>query len=356
MDILTPLLNSTFFGNTLQAYLVAAFILIGVVVVLKIFKHVIIRRIKVFAEKTQVTFDDAIVKALDVLGWPLFLVVALYLALQVIVLPQIVERAVAILLLIIATFYVVRGIQELLNWSMHAFSKRMGQREEAGNFDASMLRLLSNVVKGMLWGVAILLILQNLGYNITTLIAGLGIGGIAIAFALQNILTDVFSAFSIHFDKPFQVGDFIIIGDDKGTVEKIGIKSTRIRTLQGEELVLSNKELTETRVRNFKRMEKRRIQFAFGVVYQTSTENMKKVPEIVRDIIGGIELAELDRVHFVSFGDFSLNFEVVYYVNSREYTTYMDVQQEINLALKERFEKENIDMAYPTQTVFLSKE
>ena len=185
--------------------------------------------------------------------------------------------------------------------------------------------------------------------------AGLGIGGIAIAFALQNILSDIFASFSIYFDKPFKVDDFIIIGDDKGVVKKIGIKSTRIQTLQGEELVISNKELTESRVHNYKKMERRRIVFVFGVTYETPTEKVKKIPSIIKDIIEKTELADIDRVHFKEFADFSLNFEVVYYLKTSDYAEYMDTQQEINLAMKEHFEKEQIEFAYPTQTVFVHK-
>jgi len=184
----------------------------------------------------------------------------------------------------------------------------------------------------------------------------LGIGGLAIAFALQNILEDMFSSFSIYFDRPFQIDDFIVIGDDMGIVKKIGIKSTRIQTLQGEELIISNKELTGKRIRNFKKMEKRRIVFKFGVVYETSTEKLKKIPGIIKDIMDRAELAEIDRVHFKEFGDFSLNFEVIYYIKSREYIDYMNTQQEMNFAIKERFEQEGIEMAYPTQTLYVNKQ
>ena len=229
------------------------------------------------------------------------------------------------------------------------------REQEEKDFDSSVIQLLSKILKGVLWAVAIIIILQNLGYNISALVAGLGIGGLAIAFALQNILGDIFASFSIYFDKPFQKGDFIIVGDEKGVVKYIGIKSTRLQTLQGEELIISNKELTEARVHNYKKMEKRRIGFDFGVTYNTPTEKLKKIPLIVEEIISQIELAQIDRVHFKEFGDFSLNFAVVYYVNTGGYAEYMDTQQRINLDLKERFEKEGIEFAYPTQTIFVNK-
>ena len=217
------------------------------------------------------------------------------------------------------------------------------------------MEVLKKVVKGVLWAIAIIIVLSNFGYNVSTLAAGLGIGGIAIAFAFQAILGDIFASFSIYFDKPFKIGDFILIGNDMGTVKHIGIKTTRIQTLQGQELIVSNKELTETRVHNYKKMERRRISFTFGVEYDTKLKKLEKILEIVKEIFKKIKIADLDRVHFKQFGDFSLNFEVVYYVNKPDYLEYMDTQQEINFALKERFEKESIEFAFPTQTIYVNK-
>jgi small-conductance mechanosensitive channel len=177
-----------------------------------------------------------------------------------------------------------------------------------------------------------------------------------LAFGLQHILGDIFASFSIFFDKPFNVGDFIIVGDNMGVVKKVGIKSTRVQSLWGQEVVIPNKELTSARINNYKKMERRRVQFSFGVVYDTSAENLEKVLEITKGIVEKIELAELDRVHFKEYGNYSLNFEVIYYVNTPDYNKYMDIQQEINLLLKKRFEKEGITFAYPTQTVIVNKE
>jgi small-conductance mechanosensitive channel len=193
-------------------------------------------------------------------------------------------------------------------------------------------------------------------------LTGLAIGGaataIVIGFALQHVLSDFFSAFSIYFDKPFEIGDFIIVGDYSGTVTKIGMKSTRVQLLQGEELVLANSELTKTSIRNFKKMKRRRINFSFGVTYDTPLKKLKMIPEIIKKIINPEKLEHvhrLDRIHFTEFGDFSLNFEVVYYMKSQDYVKYRDTQQEINFRIKEAFEKEGIEMAFPTQTIFLNK-
>ena len=198
--------------------------------------------------------------------------------------------------------------------------------------------------------------MDNLGIKISALVAGLGIGGIAIALAAQTVLGDLFSCFIIFFDRPFVIGDFIVIGEFKGTVDHVGLKTTRLISLGGEQLIFSNTDLTNSRIRNYKRMDRRRIVFQLGVTYQTTLMQLKKIPQIIEEIITQIPDATFDRTHFASYGDFSLNFEIVYYVNDRDYNKYMVIQQEINFKIKEAFEKEGIEFAYPTQTVFLSNE
>ena len=232
--------------------------------------------------------------------------------------------------------------------------------EERGKEKASehFIFVIKNIVKGIVALFALLFLLNTWGVDLSGAVVGLGVSGIVIGFALQNVLADFFSAFSIYFDRPFEVGDFIIVGDYAGTVTRITLKSTRIKLLQGEELVLPNKELTSTSVRNFKKMRKRRVVFTFGVTYDTPLEKLKKIPGIIEDIINSDKLEhvdKLDRVHFTEFGDFSLNFEVVYYLNTKDYTKYRDTQQAINFAIKEAFEKEGIEMAFPTQTIYLYK-
>jgi len=341
------ILNYYFLDNSIKGYLIAFGFFVLAIIVLKIFKQIIIVKIKKLADHTKTEFDDLLIKTVDSIGWPFYLFLSLYFTFKFIIIPGILERIVFYLLLIIGIYYVVRGIQRIIDYGFHKIIKKKQ--------DTAVVNLLSKITKIVLWVIAIIIILQNLGYNISTLAAGLGIGGLAIAFAIQNILGDIFASFSIYFDKPFQIGDFIIVGNDMGTVKKIGIKSTRIQTLQGEELVISNKELTEIRIHNYKKMEKRRIVFTFGVVYETPTEKVRKIPDIVKNIINSVNLAETDRIHFNKFGDSSLNFEVVYYLNSSDYNEYMDVQQQINLAIKQKFEKEKIEFAYPTQTVFINK-
>ena len=198
-------------------------------------------------------------------------------------------------------------------------------------------------------------VLDNLGVKISAVVASLGIGGIAVALAAQTILGDLFSYFLILFDKPFEIGDFIIVGDKMGVVEYIGIKTTRIRALGGEQLIISNTDLTNSRVHNFKKMERRRVVFKLGVTYQTSAHNLKMIPQLIKGIIDKQVDATFDRGHFANYGDFSLNYEFVYYVTGPDHTKYMDIQQAINLSIFEAFATEKIEFAYPTQTLIVNR-
>jgi len=212
------------------------------------------------------------------------------------------------------------------------------------------------ILKLGVWALAVLFLLDNLGFKISTMLATLGIGGVAVALAAQAVLGDVFSYFSIVLDRPFEIGDFIIVGDSMGVVAHIGIKSTRIASLGGEQIIISNKALTDSRVRNYKRMERRRVVFRFGVTYQTAPERLREIPELIAGIIRSIPETAFDRAHFFSYEDSSLLFEVVYYIVGNEYSKYMDIQQAVNLALFEAFALRKIDFAYPTRTVYVQRD
>jgi small-conductance mechanosensitive channel len=213
---------------------------------------------------------------------------------------------------------------------------------------------LTFVGKLVLWSVALLLVLENLNFDVSALVASLGVGGIAVALAAQNILGDLFASLSILFDKPFVVGDFIIVDDMLGTVEKVGLKTTRVRSLSGEQLVFSNNDLLGSRIKNYKRMEERRVVFPLGVTYQTNAEQLELIPGIIQETIEKQERVRFDRSHFKGYGDFALLFETVYWVTEPDYNLYMDIQQRINLELFQRFEDKGIEFAYPTQTVHLA--
>ncbi len=317
----------------------------------RFFRRHIVNNLKKLGKKTQSNLYITLVEFLDDIPTHFYQIVAAFIAFYPLAANLENKTAASILKGIFLIFVMYRGILFLQKFLGYMMEKTLMKNEE----NETALHGVKIILNIALWLIGTLVILQNLGFEVSTLVTSLGIGGVAVAFALQNVLGDLFSSFAIYFDKPFQIGDHIVLGTDSGTVKKIGLKTTRITTLQGEELVVSNAELTSARIKNFKRMKKRRVSFAFGVTYATPTEKLKKIPKIVDKIITSEKLTEVERIHFKAFGDFSLNFEVVYFVKSREYNDYMDIQQSINLALMDAFEKEKIEMAFPTQTIFLAK-
>jgi small-conductance mechanosensitive channel len=199
------------------------------------------------------------------------------------------------------------------------------------------------------------MVLSNLGVDVTSLMAGLGVGGIAVAFALQGVLGDLFASFSIFIDQPFKVGDYVQAGTESGTIKKVGMKTSRIKTLSGEELVVPNVDIGSARVRNFSRMEKRRIKYDIGVVYGTSSKKLKEIPGIIKKIVDKEKDASFGRVRFTNFGDSALIFEVLYHINKSDFDLYLEVQERINLGIYEEFEKNKIEFAFPTQTLHINK-
>jgi small-conductance mechanosensitive channel len=218
------------------------------------------------------------------------------------------------------------------------------------------VNLLGFVGRVLVWAMALLIALDQLGFNVTALIAGLGIGGIAVALALQNVLGDLFASMAIVLDKPFQVGDFIIVGDKPGTVEKVGLKTTRVKSLWGEQLVFANAQLLNAQIKNYKRMQERRISFGIGVTYETPAEKLRALPGWLKAAVQAQPDVRFDRAHFKEYADFSLNFEIVYYVLSPDYNLYMDRQQAINLAIFDKLAQEDVQFAYPTRTLYLRQE
>ncbi len=345
------LLQQSFFNNTVQSYLVFAAIFVLGMLAVRILKSIVIHRLKEWAKKTATTIDDFLIQSIDKKLIPLLYFAVIYLAAKSLNLSPATVRIIDVLGVILITFIGIRFLILLFSYVLEAHWLKK-ETDEATKRD---VKGLMPVIKVIIWIVGIIFLLDNLGFEINTVIAGLGIGGIAVALAAQALLGDLFSYFSILFDRPFKIGDFIIIGDYMGSIEHIGIKTTRVRSLGGEQLVFSNTDLTNSRVRNYKKMEKRRVVFKLGVTYQTPNQKLKEIPGILTDIIKNIDNAVIDRAHFSSYGDFSLNFEVVYYVSSGDYNKYMDIQQEINFAINEEFEKRGIEFAYPTQTLFLEK-
>jgi len=341
-----------FFGYNIDPVFIPLIVFLIVYFILWVFKKFILSKIEKFAQKTATKFDDALIEAIEKIGWPFYFFISLFAAIQFVALPEFFYRVIEATTMAVVIFYAVIILQKIFFYLTEQYIQK---NEKEKKHDPSIIRLVSRAFSYFLWVIAILLFVSNAGYDVTALLAGLGIFGIAAALAVQNILSDVFSSLSIYFDKPFKVGDFIILGQDMGVVQKIGIKTTRIQALQGEEIVFSNKELTESRIHNFGKMSRRRIEFRFGIEYDTPLEKIKKVNDIIKQSIQKVKGTTLDRSHFKSFGDFSLIFEVVYFIPTSDYNVYMDAQETINQFLIELLKKEKINFAYPTQKIFLAK-
>ncbi len=343
------ILQQTIFHNSIEKYMVSLLIFSAIVIALKFIDAIIISRLKALVEQTS-KFDELIFINLEKTVMPALYFAAFYMAVRGLVLNQTLAMTIEIFGKIILTFSGIRFFVAVADFTLEVALKKKDNVEKERS-----LKVIMPILKVMVWGIGFVFLLDNLGFQISAVVAGLGIGGIAVALAAQAVLGDLFSYVAIVFDQPFELGDFIVIGEHAGTIEHIGIKTTRIRSLGGEQLVFANSDLTNSRIKNYKRMSTRRVVFKLGVVYSTSINQLKEIPKIVRDVIEAIEGTKFDRAHFTAFGDFSLDFEIVYYVNGNDYTQYMDIHQAINLRLKEEFEQHSIEFAYPTQTLLLNK-
>ncbi len=344
--------NNIFLGNPLSKWLIFFIIIAGGFIATRVARYAVLIYLKKWSQKTKNSLDDFIVESFEKSVIPFLYFLWVYLAFNTLELPSKGEKIAHILMLLSGTFFILRLVTSAIQYFIFSILKM----QDDGDLKQKQARGLIVIVKAIIWILGVIFILDNLGYNVTTIIAGLGIGGIAIALAAQTILGDLFSYFVILFDRPFEIGDFIIIDDKSGAIEYIGVKTTRIRTLGGEQLICSNKDLTDSRVHNYKRMEKRRIVFSLGVTYQTSSDMIEEIPGLVRNIIAKTEHTTYDRGHFSGFGNFSLNFEFVYYILSSDYNVFMEKQQEIYRQILRTFNDRGIDFAYPTQTLFLNKE
>ena len=347
------ILDQVYFRNSIQQWLLAAGFFAAALLVLTTIRGVVGRHLARLAEASETEWDNLLVSLITQTRTALLLIVALFVATAPLEVPArlyAVLRSVTIIALLVQAS--MWGNSVIAFWIDHQ-AKRAG---EEGAVTATAANVFGFIAKLALYSVVVLLLLANLGIDITALVASLGIGGIAIALAVQNILADLFACLTISFDKPFVIGDFIIVGDLMGTVEHVGLKTTRIRSLSGEQLVFANNDLLGSRIRNFKRMYERRVVFGFGVVYQTSYDHLAGIPAMVKEAIEAQEQTRFDRAHFKSYGDSSLDFEVVYYVLVPDYNAYMDIHQAINLALFRQFEEKGIEFAYPTRTLYVNQE
>ncbi len=340
--------------NTWQNWLAALLIVCAVPLIFWLWRRALSRRLKALATDTKTSLDNLAIDLLERTRFFFVLAAALYAASWTLILPDGMRQLIRTLFL--AALFIQAGfwILALIDYFIRRKARLEGEGDSAA-YETTM-SAFSLVAKIVVWSLIVLLVLENItGIKVDALIASLGITGIAVALAVQNILGDLFAALSIALDKPFMIGDAIQLGEYSGTVEKIGLKSTRLRSVSGEQLIFSNSDLLSSRIRNHKRLERRRVVFSLRVDYQTPQEKLAMIPALLQDIISAQVSVTFDRAHLQSIGDYSLNYEVVYFVDKPDYTLYMDIQQSINLAIIARFQNEDIEFAKSLQVTSVAK-
>ena len=341
-----------FLGNTMQRWLIAVAVALSAFIVLRLMQSLAVRRLGKLIRMTATPWDDLILYVLDGTKSLFLFAIAIKLGSHLLTLSDTLRHWIDLLSILV--LLVQGGIW--MSAAVAFWLKEYKKEQHAGDpTRAATMAAIGFVCRLVAWSIVVLLALDNVGIDVTALVAGLGIGGIAIALAVQNVLGDLFASLSILFDKPFVLGDFLVIDEHLGSVEKIGLKSTRLRSLSGEQIIFSNADLLKSRIKNYGRMEERRVAFTVGVTYQTSRDKLEKIPEILREAVEAQQQTRFDRSHFKEYGAFSINFETVYYVLTPDYNLHMDIQQAVNLRIHERFEAEAIEFAQPTQAAFAAR-
>ncbi len=346
-------MDKVFYHNSIQQWIIGLGAVILSFIILRIIKGLVYRRISKMAEKSTTDLDDLIAEMIRKIHFLVLLVISIYIGSYLLNLSSKVETIFQTIVILAMLLQGAIWGNALIQYWVNRYKKEKMNEDAAS---VTTFTALGFVLKIILWSVILLLALDNLGIDITTLVAGLGVGGIAVALAVQSVLGDLFASLSIVLDKPFVIGDFIIVDSYLGTVEYIGLKTTRVRSLGGEQLIFSNSDLLKSRIRNYKRMFERRVVFSLGVIYQTPADKLKQISSMLREIIEAQENVRFDRAHFKEYGNFSLNYEIVYWVKSPDYNVYMDIQQAINLEIFRRFKENGIEFAYPTQLIYTASE
>lgn len=336
-------------GRWVLATVVAALVFAG----LRVIRHVILTRLQGVVERTTNVVDDLAVDLVRGTGWPFLLILAVFVGSLFLALPpghaMVVRRSFTILLF----FQMGAWANRLISFGVDTYLRDKSASELGSRL--AVVALFNFFARVVVWSVVVLVILDNVGVDVTTLIAGLGVGGIAIGLALQSVLKDTFASLSIILDKPFEVGDFVIVDEFAGSVEEIGLKTTRIRSIAGEQLVFGNDDLLSCRIRNLKRMEERRVLFRFTVGFETANDALAGIGTMMREIVQSVEHTRFDRAHLKDLVADGLEFEVAYYVTIPDYNLMRDVHEAICLELHRRFYEAGIRFAHPTRRLLVEE-
>ena len=349
---MTDFLNSQFLDNTAQDWIIAAALVLIVIVFVRIVIGVVLKRLSAIASKTETDIDDLVAQLLEKTKFVFVALVALYAGAFSLDLPQRVDDLLSTILVLGFLTQGAFWANGVVNYMIDSWAR---QKFEADPNISTALGSVGFLIRFAVWATFAMLALDNLGVDVAPLVASLGIGGVAMALALQGVLGDLFASLSIIFDKPFVVGDSIRVGDLAGTVKHVGLKSTRIQALTGEQLVFSNADLLSSRIQNFQHRQERRCVFTLGVTYNTSLEKLERIPSLIREIIESRENTRFERCLFMVFGDSALNFETVYHMLVPDFQTYGEANHAINLEIFRRFAEEGIEFAYPTQKIYLEE-
>lgn len=348
---MTDLRTLDFLNNTLVAWLASVFMALAILLLALTIRGFFKRRIARQANDQRVGIASLLTRLIAQTRAYFIITVAIFIGSLLLVLPPRIEEILRMALITVILIQIGFWGTYLIN---HWLEQRIQKELERDSTTATTLNGLGLIVRILFWAIILLLILENVtGVEVTTLIAGLGITGVAAALAVQNILSDLFASLSISLDRPFVIGDTIVVGEFTGKVEHVGLKSTRVRSLTGEQLIFSNSDLLNSRIRNYKRMDRRRNVFFLDITYDTPADKLGRIPHLIREIISLQPDVTFDRAHFKEFGASALRFEVVYFNENPDYMVFMDTQQAINLAIVRCFTSEGIEFAYPTQTLFI---
>jgi small-conductance mechanosensitive channel len=339
-----------FMGNSIEEWGTAIAVAIAAAVLMYVARYLLVHRLSAVAERTETRVDDWFLRLLKSTYTIFILILALYLGSLMLEFPRKYEiwlwRVAVSAMLIQAAIWADTAVR---TWRGRYRQAAMGTESVASAASTAIIDFLLRLV---VWVVFLLMILDNLGFNITTLVASLGIGGIAVALAVQNILGDLLASLSIVLDKPFVVGDFIIVGEQLGTVEYIGLKTTRLRGLGGDQVIFANGDILKARILNQTRMFTRRAAFFLRIHYSTDPAKLEEIPGMVKDIIlAHEETASFERAHLRELGEWSLNYEVVYWIKNPDYFVFMDTQQSILLAVLRGLKERGVEVAFPARMV-----
>lgn len=346
---MNEILNRIYFHNSIRDYLLAAAIVAIGLSLIRILRRFIFERIKGWIKGTSTVIDDYVFSGINRFGFPVLYFLVLYFGVNYLQFSPRGIHIIDIATTVIVTFLILRMVSSMLMILLRSYIRKQDNGEEKVKQMDGLMMMITFII----WIIGLIFLFDNLGYDVTAIVTGLGIGGIAVALAAQNILGDLFNYFVIFFDRPFEVNDFITIDEKQGTVEHIGIKTTRLKSLGGEQLIIANGDLTSSRIHNFKRMERRRAVLKFTVGYHSPVQTLETIPDLLKRIVETEQHALVDRSHLAVLTDAGATFEIVFFVLSSEYIVYMDMLQSINFKVLKEFEAIDVQLVATVRTVLV---